>query len=110
MRVEISSAAARLVRELAGRLWVWASARDCAAGGHRRTCTQPPTGHRACPGSAWCHRPGRTRWKSGFALPPVGFPTCWRSACAADAGRGSRPTGMAAGSRSDAVKSPVLPQ
>ena len=108
MRVEVRPEAARLVGELGGRLWVWASRpRLCCWGtpAYMHAATeQPPdlSGFRLVP------RPGRTGWKSGSALPRAEFLTFWRSACTAGAARGWRPTGTAAGTRSDPAASMVL--
>jgi len=71
MRVEVSPEAALLLRELGGRLWVWAARpRMCCWGtpAYMQAATERPQG------------------LSGFPLPPAGFPTCWKSACAAGAG------------------------
>jgi DNA-binding SARP family transcriptional activator len=92
---------------LAGGCGSGRPARVCAAGAPRPTCTPLPSSPRTCRGSACCRWPGRTGWKSGSALPRAESLTSWRSACTAGDTRGWRPTGTAAGTRSDPAASTV---
>src|SRR5215472_13199837 len=71
--------------------------RACAAPGRRPTCTRRPRRRRACRASPGFPLRG---WSCGSGPPAGSCPMCWRSGCAAGAGRGSRRTGTAACSRS----------
>ena len=108
MRVEVRPEAARLVGELGGRLWVWASRpRLCCWGtpAYMHAATeQPPdlSGFRLVPLAG---PEGVEVW---FRAPAGRVPDVLEIGLHGRAARGWRPTGTAAGTRSDPAASVVL--
>src|SRR5262249_17353898 len=103
MRVEVSPEAARLVRQLGGRLWVWAARPRLCCGGtpaYLYAGAERPSG---LSGFRLVPQTGQDAVEVWFRAPAGRVPDLLKSACAAGAGRGWRPTGMAAGSRFDAA-------